>query len=294
MKKKEKTAFNFVRFPDKLNLTTYILIIALYTLTLALIFSLALPKINYRVVLDYPTGEYNEDINPIIFVRTTPTKDDEEKVELSYSFYGYVKPVSANKPTKFRLAVSGLDDSGKMKYFYESSNFLRSLPLNHHYLQTGVKSEGFEKYFIKVVYNQVLTEEQTFKTLKISEDVLSLKKKELKSNKFESTENDYLEVSFRIRDTAEKYDGFVTIDPKDKESDYHINFQSWLVTEDGDIYPFIGIYNYLIKEKFNPSYATTINKDLNIEYIYAKAEYKDRDGKVTTIYYKEKLVDLIT
>jgi hypothetical protein len=296
MKKKEQTGFNFFRFPEKLNLTTYFLIIALYTLILAVTIALALPKINYRVVLDYPAGEYNEDINPFLFVRTTPAKasDDEEKIELSYSFYGYIKPVSANKPTKYRLAVSGLDVNETMQFFYESKDNLKAIPLNHHYLNTGVKSEGFKKYFIKIIYNQVLNDEEVFKTLKVSEEVLNLNKKEMKSKKFSEAENEYLEISFRIRAGDDKHDGYVTLDPKNKESDYHINMQSWLVTEDGVIYPFIGIYNYNSKEKFNPNYASTIHKYLNVEYIYAKAEYIDADGKITTIYYKEKLADLLS
>lgn len=300
--KKQKSKFSFFLFPDKINLLTYFLAIILYAALLGAILAIAFPKRSYRVILDYPYGEYNEDLNIALYVRTTPQKagDEEEKIELSHRFYAYLSPISANKPKKVRFAFSGLDTQGRMQYFFETDRhgkeIATSVYSNYHHLKSNLKSEGFSKYFIKVVYDRVLEEDAAPKTLKISENVLTLGSKELKHENFDQAENDYLDVSFKISEASDKtkYTGSISLEPKIKEEGSHINVQSWLVTEGGKIYPFIGVYNYTSSEKFNPShYPADIHKYLNVEYIYAKAEYRDLSGNTVTIYYKEKLTDLL-
>jgi hypothetical protein len=291
MKTKNKGINSFFGFPDRINLLTGFLIIVVYSLIIALITNLALPKIDYHVRLDYPAGEYNEDINPYLFVRGTPEKTEDNEIEVNYSLYAYIRPVSANKPTNVRYSCSALDRDGIMRYFFEASKSGYSIPLTHHTTVTNFKSVGFSKYFIKVIYNQILDEDNVSKVLRISEEVLTLGKKELNDEAFNNSEVD---LSFKIKDINEdKYEGFITVDPLDKEAKYHINLQSWLVTKDGKIYPFLGLYNYSHQAKFNPSYQSTIYKNLNVDYIYAKLECRDLDGNISRIYYKEAIGNLL-
>lgn len=294
MKAKRNT---FIFFPDKINLLTSFFIVILYGLILGAILFIAFPNSNNHLFLDYPAGEYNEDINPALFVRTTPAKANEadDKIEISYSFFAYIKSVSGNKPVNVRFAYSGLDIEEKMQYFFDSGSKGYSLPLNHHYLKTNLINPGFSKYFIKVIYEQALDEENASpKILKLSETVLTLNKKELKSNKFNNiTENEMLKISFKITDEEDKYNGLVSVEPKTDATGIHINMQSWLVTADGKIYPYLGVYNYTSTDKFNPPYVSVINKYLNVEYIYAKAEYRDQTGNTVMVYYKERIADLL-
>ncbi|MDD3999548.1 MAG: hypothetical protein PHX62_01465 [Bacilli bacterium] len=288
----KKSIFNF---PERINLLASFLIILVYTFILAVILNVAIPKMDYRVQPDYPEGQYNEDINPFLFIRSTPTKNEESgEIEVNYWFYTYIKPISANKPTNVRYAYSALDQDGIMRYFNESSKNGVSIPINHHSIASNIKSTGFSKYYIKVIYDQVLNEEKDTKTLKISEEVLKLSKKELTEEVFRNEANEYVDLSFSVSDYNEQqYRGNLNVDSKNKEIDYHINLQSWLVTEDGKIYPFLGLYNYNFKDKYYPSsYPSTIYKYLHVEYIYAKLEYQDANG-FQQIYYKEKLDNLI-
>lgn len=291
----------FLLFPEKINLLTYFLIIILYAGILGTVLVLAFPEKDYRVILDYPAAEYNADIDFAIFVRSTPQKvgeEGKEKLEISHSFYGYIRKITGINIKKIRFAFSGLDVNGKMQYIYETNkDGYATLPLNHHYLKTGVKADGFSKYFIKVIYFPVENGEDISPiTLKLSEEVLTLNPKELKNAAFLEKESEYINLSFRVTaDTSndDRYNGYITVDPKIKESGFHINVQSWLVTTDGKIYPFIGLYNYTDVAKFNPNYSSTIYKNLDVEYIYAKAEYTDAAGAKHMVYYKEKLSELV-
>jgi hypothetical protein len=127
------------------------------------------------------------------------------------------------------------------------------------------------------------------KSFKLSESVLELKKKELGKSVFTNETSDLVEVVFKIEEKDDlQYKAFFTLEAKVEEN-YHINMQTWLVTENQEIYPFLGLYNYCSREKFNYNYESVINKNINPVYLYMKLEYQNEAGSITTLYYKESI-----
>ena len=61
--------------------------------------------------------------------------------------------------------------------------------------------------------------------------------------------------------------------------------QSWIVTEDGEYLPFIGVYNYTgVSKRFSNS-GREIDERLKPEYIAVKVVYRDETNKQEYVSY---------
>ena len=76
----------------------------------------------------------------------------------------------------------------------------------------------------------------------------------------------------------------------DLEEASHIDFQSWIVTNDGDIYPFYGIYHYQIDNGDFISVGDEIIADIiDFKEMFCKIKYYHQD-EVYQEYYKMNIV----
>ncbi|NLD26361.1 MAG: hypothetical protein GX661_03270 [Acholeplasmataceae bacterium] len=303
---KEAKKTNIFHFPNHINNLTFVLIIVIYGFILGLIITFSFPKTEYEVILNYPQGTYNEEINPYLFVRTVPTEienaDKEKEIDIKYDLYAYVRPMGENNlPTKVYYAYSALDNDGRMNYFDESAKNYpsgRTIPISYSYIVSQLSNKvGYDKIFIRAQYNIKVGGVDQTKFLKLSETVLKLTKEELSDVNFGQPSNTLVNFSFAIKDTDpadNRYEGSVVIEPMNLTQKYHINMQSWLVTEDETIYPYLGLYNYCAKIKFDTTnYTTQIFRYIKPAYIYMKLEYTNEAGEITFLYYKESVQSLL-
>jgi hypothetical protein len=291
-------------FPNKINALTILVVLVVYTLGLVLMARVISPELDYVVELNYEAGVYHSEINPYIFVRgtaiDTDTTDDETTLRPQYRVIAQINTISSAEKTNIRYAYSGLDADGMMKFFYESNRIgSNNLPVIHYVVASAefVGGDDFQKYFIKVKYDVVEGTETITKELTLSEQVLHLSKRELDDAKFtaNSAITDVLNVEFSFSDqgsSSAQYNSNVAID-FNVTTPYHVNMQSWIVTTEGKILPYLGLYNYCTPKDFEPYYETAVYKYVKPEFIYVKLEYRDEQGIVTPLYYKASVTELL-
>lgn len=298
------TKENIFNFPNKINILTIFLIFILYGLLLFSITIMIFPKDVYSIKLNYEPSTYNEEINPFIFVRGTAIEVKKENSETEIvnetRIFAYIRNLGSNKISKARFIYSGLDSSGVMRYMVESSANGSTVPTSH-VSSIAVRPGGgdFDKFFIKIRYNIGEDEKVETKTLTLSEEVLHLTKREIKSKKFSSdnTISEILTFNLTFSDKGSgttQYESNFEIKMNDETKFHYLNMQSWIVTEDGEIYPYLGLYNYRDKKSFKPSYITYVNKYIQPKWIYAKVEYTDVEtNEMTHLLYKVSVDELL-
>jgi len=302
-KRNQNLSGSVLEFPNKLNTISIFLLVVIYGVLLGLIYSYIYPKYNYVVPLNYESGSYNDEINPHIFIRGTAKhiSEEDDTLRVDYRVFAYIKQTGSVKPTNVRYAYSGLDKAGFMDYFYESSKNGSNVPVSHYVVASSryPGGEGYEKFFIKARYKMpVGVDEYVTKELELSEEVIELTQLDLVDPKFSNTSSidDLITVSFKFIDsgvTSTTYKTNMKIEFEDLTVPYHVNVQTWLVTEDNQIYPYLGLYNYSTRENFNPYYDTPVNKYVNPEFLYMKLDYTNEEGNITNIYYKISIEDLL-
>ena len=283
-------------FPNKINLITLLFVIITYGVVLLLLAQVITPELDYVIELNYPKATYNNEINPYVFVRGTAVNVSEDEdikdLKTQYRVIAYINAIAPALPSNIFYSYSALDNGGMMNYFFESSRPGKTLPVFHQVVASSEYPSGdrYTKYFVKVSYDLTVGTEVTRKTLELSEEALHLKKSELNDRKFQSSAilEGILEVKFTFNDdgpSTPQYDTNIDI-MFDSTSPYHVNLQSWIVTEDGKIFPYLGIYNYCTPKDLDPWYETSVYKFIKPKTIYLKLEYTDQNNLVTPFYYK--------
>lgn len=289
-------------FPNKLNVLSIFLILVIYGALLFVITSLTFPKNDYIVTLNYEPSTYNEEINPYVLVRGLAEKDDKnpETYNISTKMFGYVRPMNNAKITRISYAFSALDNSGAMRYFMESGRTNNYTSVAPHQSKTLVPSEGeLQKVFIRATYNINIDEVIQTKEIKLSEDVINFNEKDLNNSTYGITNaiENLVTVDFQFaEDTTDDkvYETNFKITLTDKTKPHHINFQSWLITDDEQVLPYLGLYNYCYNSNFEPTYKTDVNKYINAKWIYSKLVYTDiQTGQVSELLYKVRVADLL-
>lgn len=298
----------FIQFPERLNAFAIFLIVVLYGAILYLISSLSFPPADYHVGLknlNYVTGaeSANAEINPFVLIKgiAIDENDDEKKVELGvqYKVYSYIDAFGSYRPTRINYFYSVADKEGKTWYIYETTRSVTTSSyriVTHNLVGNNLEigKDAITEVYMKVRYDD---NDEKNKQVKVAENIIELKKKELKSSIFTSnnTLEDILQLTFTLKNLdSEKLNFNFKIDllPLNPEP-FHLNMQTWIVTDGGKIFPLNGLYNYKTTRDFSPSIETEIYKYVQAKYIYAKLAYTDNEQNTRWLYYKVAVADLL-
>lgn len=295
-KAKNNSKSNFLYFPNKLNVLTMFLIFVLYGVVLFGVVSLAFPSPKYTTTLNYEPATYNEEINPYVLIRGETTKDKDENFYSSTQLFAYIRAMNETNVSSVMYEYSALDSKGVMKYYLESSRTV--LPVVHtSSKKIDLMDSYLEKLFVRIRYNVKEDEEIIPKEYKFSEEILQLTKKDLEMYKLGNVLEDKATVKFEFKEDSSNKDKYTTnfeITLDDKTKPHRINFQSWLVTKEQEIYPLLGLYNYCYPDKFKSSYTTSVNKYVQPEWIYSKLVYiNPTTGEESELLYKTSVSDLL-
>ena len=234
---------NIVKLIGKFNVATLALIVFVYIVCLVLILTAVNPKHSYYIEPDYDHNtRYSELSNSyqIVYKRV----NNNQKIEESYAIR-----------TVINSRTSEDDKSDQQLSIIKYTSELKQTNGNEHYLseisnasttwaRTSSVGEGHEPtaYFGKVFY---INQSNEHKTMTFKEEMFE-KPNNLKDYtngnliKFDDVEfryyvvvgtddNDYL-VTMRMSTTTQKF--------------FHIDMQSWILTNSGELLPFIGMYGY--------------------------------------------------
>lgn len=303
------------RLISKINKFGLVLIIAIYILILSFTLSLVGKEISY---VNEPTYEHQlrkVDISPQIALTGNYTFEDghnhaHTKYSVSVNVAG--EQIDNKDPkykiTNFRMFAATKESLTDSKnegnhYFTEHTTF--STPITHTFsMDSSHEGNHPSTFYVRLEYvkNEV-TKIRTFKEnvfLQPTEkdiDELDLwyntnkdGEKISASNIYDSTDKieDNIVGKFETQCYMDTEEGIATgiykagvriVIDEDLDKEFHIDMQTWIVTEDGEYLPFIGVYNYTGPSKKYTNSLKDINEDLKPRYIAGKIVYYDEDCK---------------
>ncbi len=329
MKKEKQTNKNefsinkINRIISKINKTGLILIVICYIAILSLALSMVGKDISYVSEPNYEHQFYNTTITPQLTIVSQRVIEDGE-LDLRYS-------VSVNiagrhiddKDPKYKISGFRMFASTKSKleeklpnstyYFTEHSTY--STPITHTFsINNNEKGQHPATFYIRLQYeNNGVTDVETFKEVIFLQPTTS--DIDGMNDWYVANENTTNSAANINASTTEGPVGLIEFQSYNEEKDgketgiikaglriqvknnnekkFHIDAQTWVVTEKGEYLPFIGIYNYTGPSMKYTNSLRDIDKDIKPAYIVAKVVYRDANNKTEEIsYFKQKIENI--
>lgn len=287
---------NVLLFPNKLNNGSILFLIVAYVVLIFAVGIMWLPTMDYVEVPSYSHNMGSDNVSVYLKVSSNVTIDSNKNKETTQTVTAYLNDGLTERDLLVHYEFSGLTTNGKMDYMYSGSRSNFDTVPQIHSLGAHKTTDGgeYQTLFGKVLYHETNEDGTATQNIvyRFKEPIIKLTKKEIKSDEVLKTEyKDILSFNVRIVNASDSnmYNAYTTISLKTEELKYHLDYQSYILTEDGDLYPLVGIYGYYyIGQKMITS-TEKINSQLKPEYIIVKALYTDSTGKTTQIFYKEKI-----
>lgn len=326
MKKEKQTQKNefsinkINRIISKINKTGLILIVICYIAILSLALSMVGKEISYVSEPNYEHQFYNNTITPQLTIVSQRVIEDGE-LDLRYSVSVNIagRHIDEKDPkykiTGFRMFASTkakLDDKVPNNTYYFTEHSTYSTPITHTFsINNNEKGQHPSTFYVRLQYdNNGVTDVETFKEViflqPTSVDIDGMNDWYVAN---EGTTNSAANINASTTDGPvgliefqsynEEKDGKQTgiikaglrIQVKNNdEKKFHIDAQTWILTEKGEYLPFIGVYNYTGPSMRYTNSLRDIDKDLKPAYIVAKVVYMDARNKTEEVsYFKQKI-----
>ena len=224
----------------------------------------------------------NPELSPYIIIKgkTHHIFDFEDKLEkvTTFDMLLYIESLNDEK-IDYELEV--YNELNEFTLYKSKSPLL--LPVREQVIYSNtIGGNGFKELFLKLSNN----EKHYF-----YEEIIGTTNDEIRKHGYsDELISDEIDLSFNIIEESDRYNlEFVF----NSNEDIHLDFQSFVVSKDARVYSFLGIYGYNLldsplKEKNNYIY-----KDIDIEYIYTRFVYYNKEGIKTELAARFKLEDLI-
>lgn len=290
---------NILKFPNLLNSGTILLILVAYIVLIISIIILVVPKNNYTSIPDYQHTMTNSEVSSYLKVSTSLIADKNGKADPKQTVSVYLNDNSSDEnEILVNYEISCLTNANTMEYLYSGSrSSFSDLPVVHTLVSDRVVDGGsYKKIFGKIVYKVIAEEETLEKEYKFSETIMTLSKKEKNSEISNKTLlKDVVSTTLTATKSsdADYYSVSTTINIKIPSSVYHFDYQSWIVTEKGEVYPLVGYYNVSYTEKPTLTSTNKVSNSLKAEYIIVKAIATNTYGYSQTYFYKELFENLV-
>lgn len=292
------------QFINRLNKSGFVLLIGIYIALLVFLLFVLTPKRDYVVVPNYSHDLFNEEINAQITVVGLRTFDEEENMTTKYSILARLqgrRPEDNLDPNLQleRFQLSSYLENGKMYYFTEQSG--NKTPITHSYTMYKEAEETIpSSFFVSVQYQDL---EGASKVATFYEQMmLSLTNKEIYTNTNKLTHIESIEgvdtevtdakIAFIATSDTKNYTVSVRITIPKMSEDYHVDMQSWYVDDQGEAYPFIGVYGYADQRSTFNHANRPIPKQINPVSIYSKLNFYRDEALVGTINYTQLINNL--
>ncbi len=272
----------------KLNRPSFIILITAYLAVLVLIIFFISPDTSHFVVKpDYEHDLFPEEVRVRYEMVPRYVYDEEkEETKVNYSLASRLQGTfgEGNIDPRYvvqRFQASAYLSSNTMKYLSEKANY--QTPITH---TLPLNLDG-KVIFPENVYTVIKYQDQesVIKTQRSEEDfMITLNNRNLftRVNDISHMEGEG-EAATEVVDVRlafEKADedaNTVTIGArillKDYNHRYHIDMQSWVVAEDGKVYPFIGVYGFWDQSTYYRVTNVNFPQQLKPEYIYSELHY---------------------
>lgn len=303
---KNKKIFNF---PNFLNNGTILVILLAYIVLILAVIIVLVPKYDYTSVPEYSHKLVNEDVSSYLKVSAGLSVDIEGRVNQNQTITIFLNKnnltnVSKDKDIKVNYEISALTNNDQMNYLYSGSraNYTTLSEKSVSHVLGGnhtVNGGYYKKFFGKIIYEITSSdseEDNQVKEYKFSENVLSLTNKEKKSE-IKNTESAKSLINVSLYATkssdADYYSVSTRVNLNIESKLYHLDYQSWIMTDNGKVYPLVGFYNVCYSEKTPLSSVDSVYNNVKPKYIIVKANITNSNGYTQTYFYKEKFESII-
>ncbi|HRT68770.1 MAG TPA: hypothetical protein P5173_00965 [Bacilli bacterium] len=235
---------------------------------------------------------YHPDLNSYVLINAKPVLE-KDTIKVKYAITIYANIVAGTGRYFNYYQVDWTTDTGKIDQYY---HIFREDARKRSYAQNFfpynyVDGKQITKVDILYDYEYLLQEEKIAAKVQYSEEMMRLMPSELTDSKFVNSLENYQIELIALKRKTEAVNRFkLNIRFIDLEEASHIDFQSWIVTNDGDIYPFYGIYHYQIDNGDFISVGDEIIADIiDFKEMFCKIKYYHQD-EVYQEYYKMNIV----
>jgi hypothetical protein len=290
------------RFPTKVNTITIILTLIVYTVVLAVVAEAAPPTNDYILEPIAIHGEYQEEVNSWVKVvghvrqKTINQNQENEEVILvpRYTINTYASGNNGNVTSNYHFHYAALYGDGKLKYFPSNKHTGKT----HNYQMLTLQEVGGG--FIQAIFGRMsydIGEER--KEISFREDLLTITDREMKGKKFGDVleVEELFDVEIVVRENIaydDRYSSTIKFTIQNPTDPYHFDMQTWIVNEDGQVFQHLGVYNFHTSLGRFSSYTNeTIFKYVKPVMLYMKAIHIDQEGKITELWYKASIEDLL-
>ena len=235
---------------------------------------------------------YNQDLNSYLLVNGKPVLE-KESIKIKYAITIYANIIAGTGRYFNYYQVDWTTDTGRIDQYYHIFNEdarKRSYAQNF-FPYNYVYGSLITKIDVLFDYEYLQQEESVEAKIMYSEDLLTLNASELDSSKFASTLENYQIELIAIKRKMEDFNRFkLNIGFLNLDQESHIDFQSWIVTNDDKIYPFYGIYHYQLS---NGDYISVgdemIDNIIDFKEMFCKIKYYHNSDAYEE-YYKMNIV----
>ena len=297
--KNNKTSQSINDIINKLNKPAYIGIILIYAVILIVLSIVLFPKTSFIVTPNYQHQSGDTEVTTEILIVGNRRFNIQDEMVLNYSISAKVNGQIENREDSGvqinNFQMSSLLETDRVYYFVEHSD--NKTPVTHYYsLSNSLAPQVPEEVYLRIKYDN---DEGTEQTLTFKETILQFGRESKYTNYNIITDEEKhadkeSKAQVRLGYFGEEVDGDynlqLTIEVVDITKQFHVDMQSWIVNEKGDILPQLGIYGFTNQNY----YQSSANIDLKLEpkYIYSRLVYYEEGKAPQEIYYKESLDNL--
>lgn len=277
-----------------LNRLTLMILVLVYGAVLFTVGMIASPKAQTTVIPEYDHIEYSEDVSLALAVFNNYPLTWTETSKNTIGVNAYIFRRTGMQAHNMEFKLRALLDDGFMYYFTQMNGY--DAPITHTYTMQNV-SKMPESFFMHLRYTDVNAQRQEYS---FKEDLLTLSKKEL-VNYNDTNESEDIGIVLNFTENKEfnsetsqneviSYRVDFGIDIANKDQQYHVDVQSWVVSENQEIYPFIGYYNYSNKSTNIRMSNRMLPARLNPEFMYVRVQYYTTSSTLTDQYTMEEIL----
>ncbi len=293
--KKEENKKNILSFPEKLNNGSILVLLVIYLAIAITLGIVSFPANKYISVPNYRHITWNDNISCYLKVTTTVQVGEGGKIEQTNRISAYLNKGLTDVNYKVHYEISGLTAGDTMEYMHTHNNrddFV-SLPMSHTLVSKTIAGNRYDTLFGEVKYYKGDTyNPNNVYVYKFKEPIIGLTKKEA-NNKEDNSEwygdQLVLKATITTSSSGNNYDVYTSANIIASDQRYHLDYQVYMVTESGDIYPIVGFYNYFYTGSRLLINETTIDNRLKPKYIISKANFTDSTGKTISVFSREEI-----
>lgn len=285
----------------KINRPALVAIVLIYAVILILLITVLFPKQSFVATPTFPHQITEKDMKVEITIRPTnrinSNKDLTTIFNIATKLEGNFEIGETERYEMPNFQMSSLLTSNKMLYFTEYSDRTMIKTTTHNYsINNSDEVKIPKEFYIRLKY---IDKDDTEQTLTYEEKVLSLGNKRRYSNyniiadaekHSDKDRKTQVRIDFYGKNQDNDFSLRSMIEVVDTTVPYHIDMQSWVIADNGEVLMTSGIYGLNNKTVHNTS--DLVPLDIKPQYVFSQLNYYEEGKEPQTIYYSEKISDL--